>query len=108
MLPDAVHAARIPGIADRKLMTSQPYPSDLANVTLVKEQRSRVRDLKGYRKSHKVPTEVNGHAISFVTRIATDDISQDLEARFADFRKLMKFKRIEIQVRDAEGGVGIM
>ena len=89
-------------------MTTEPCLSDLANVTLVREQRSRVRDLKGYRKSHKIPTEVNDHASSFVARIAADDISQDLEARFADFRKLLKFKRIELQVKDPEGGVGII
>lgn len=91
-----------------KHMTTEPCLSDLSNVTLVREQRSRVRDLKGYRKSHKVPTEVNDYANSFVARIAADDIGQDLESRFADFRKLLKFKRIELQVTNPEDGVGLI
>ncbi len=87
-------------------MSSDSQPSQLANVTLVKEQRSRVRDLSGFRKGHQVPTDVSEHTNSFVARIAADEIAQDLEARFSEFRKLLKFRRVDIQVTDPDGGVG--
>jgi len=89
-------------------MTLNSQPANLDNVTLVREQRSRVRDLKGYRKTHRVPTEVTDHANSFVARIATEDLSDDLEARFAAFRKLLKFKRLDLQVQEPEGGTGMI
>jgi hypothetical protein len=76
-------------------MPSEPDSIHLANVTLVKEQRSRVRDLQGFRKGHQIPTESTEHTNSFVGRIAAEDLAADLETRFADFRKLLKFKRIE-------------
>jgi hypothetical protein len=92
-------------------MSSDSQPTDpaaalLANVTLVREQRSRVRDLAGFRKSHQVPTEVSEHTNSFVARIAADDLVADLDSRFAEFRKLLKFKRVDLQVTDPESGVG--
>ena len=86
--------------------SNEPTPSALANVTLVREQRSRVRDLAGFKKNHQVPGEVSEHTNSFVARIAADDLSGDLESRFADFRRLLKFKRVDMQVSDPEGGVG--
>lgn len=89
-------------------MSTDPLPSALINVTLVKEQRSRVRDLAGFKKSHQVPTEVTEHTNSFVSRIAADDLAQDLESRFAEFRKLLKFKRVDLQASDPEGGVGLI
>ena len=96
------------GVRYNFCMSDDPLPSALANVTLVRVQRSRVRDLNGFKKSHQVPTEVTEHTNSFVARIATEDLSADLEARFADFRKLLKFKRVDLQVSDPEGGVGLI
>jgi hypothetical protein len=89
-------------------MTSDPLPSDLVNVALVREQRTRVRDLRGFRKSHQLPTEVNDHTNSFVARIAADDISHDLESRFGDFRRLMNFRRVDLLVTEPEGGLGMI
>ncbi len=87
-------------------MPSDPPSPQLANVTLVREQRSRVRDLSGFRKGHQVPTECSEHTNSFVSRIASEDLARDLESRFSDFRKQLKFKRVELQVTDPESGVG--
>ena len=89
-------------------MTPDPQSADLANVTLVRETRTRVRDLKGFRRSHQVPTEVNEHTNSFVGRIAAEDISEDLESRFSDFRRLLKLKRVDLQVSEPDAGVGMI
>jgi hypothetical protein len=89
-------------------MPSEPESIHLANVTLVKEQRSRVRDLQGFRKGHQIPTESTEHTNSFVGRIAAEDLAADLETRFADFRKLLKFKRVDLQVTDPESGAAMI
>lgn len=89
-------------------MSADPHASVLANVTLVREQRSRVRELIGFRKNYQVPTEVTEHTSNFVGRIASADLAQDLEARFSEFRKLLKFKRVDLKASDPEGGVGLI
>lgn len=76
----------------------------LANVVLVREQRSRIRDLKGFRKSHQVPTEINDHTNSFVGRIAAEDLNEELNVCFDEFRKALKLKRTELTVQDPEAG----
>ena len=90
------------------LMTTDPQSPELANVTLVRETRTRVRDLKGFRKSHQVPSEANEHTNSFVGRIAAEDISQDLESRFSDLRKFLNLKRVDLQVSEPDAGVGMI
>jgi hypothetical protein len=76
----------------------------LASVVLVREQRLRIRDLKGFRKSHQVPTEINDHTNSFVGRIAAEDLNEELNVRFDEFRKALKLKRTELTVQDPEAG----
>jgi hypothetical protein len=76
----------------------------LASVVLVREQRLRIRDLKGFRKSHQIPTEINDHTNSFVGRVAADDLNEELNVRFDEFRKALKLKRTELTVQDPEAG----
>jgi len=72
---------------------------------LVRTRRTRVRDLKGFRKSHQLPAEYNDHTAAFIARIAADDLSDDLEQRFGDFRKQLNCRRTELIVSDPESGV---
>ena len=78
----------------------------IASITLVRQQAGRVRDLKGFRKGHQIPTDVSDHTQSFVGRIAEEDLRQDLDERFEEFRRQLKFKRVEISVTDPLSGVG--
>ena len=78
----------------------------MLNLALVGEQRSRVRDLAGFRKLHRVPDEKSERSQAFVWRIAADDIGQDLDRRFADFRGELGLKRIQMKVSEPEGGRG--
>lgn len=89
-------------------MPAENPPAELAHVALVREQRSRVRDLTGFRRTHQVPTEVNEHTQSFVARIAVPDLAADLDTRFADFRRLLNFKRVDLQVSEPDGGAGLI
>ena len=78
----------------------------LASIMLVRQQPSRIRDLKGFRKGHQIPADVSEHTQSFVGRIAEEDLRQDLDARFEEFRRQLKFRRVEISVTDPLSGVG--
>lgn len=83
-------------------------PDDLLlkQLSLVKEQRSRVRDLLGFRRSHQVPREYSDPAQAFVGKIAADDIRRDLEERFSELRHSLKCRRIDLTVTDPSAGVG--
>ncbi len=80
--------------------------STLQQVTLVRTRRTRVRDLKGFKRSHQVPAEHNDHTAAFVARIAAEDISGDLDQRFAEFRQRLGFRRVDLAVSDPDAGVG--
>lgn len=78
----------------------------IRSITLVRQQAGRIRDLKGFRKGHQIPSDVSEHTQSFVGRIAQDDLRLDLDERFDEFRRLLKFRRVEIHVTDPAAGVG--
>jgi hypothetical protein len=85
---------------------TEPTNRQISSVALVAEQRRRVRDLSGFQKSHKVPTEYNERTQSFVGRIATRDISDDLDVRFAEFRRHFRLKRVDLRVSEPDEGTG--
>ncbi len=78
----------------------------IGSLMLVRQQPGRIRDLKGFRKGHQIPTEVSEHTQSFVGRIAEEDLRQDLDERFEEFRRQLKFKRVDISVTDPTCGAG--
>ena len=78
----------------------------MLNLALVGEQQSRVRDLSGFRKSHRVPGEVSARANDFVRRIAADDIGEDLDQWFAGLRRELGLKRAQMEVSDPYQGSG--
>jgi len=75
------------------------------NLALVGEETIRVRDLTGFRKSHRVPDEITDRAQSFIRRIATPELEADLDKRFADFRRCLGLKRVEMDVDEPLDGV---
>lgn len=77
-------------------------------LSLVKTDGIRVRDLKGFRKTHQVPTEFNGHTQAFVARIAADDINAELESRFSQLKLNLKCRRTQLSVSDAIDGTGVI
>lgn len=78
----------------------------MLNLALVGEQQGRIRDLAGFRKSHRVPDEDSERTRAFVRRIAADDIGEDLDQRFADFRRQLNLKRIHMDVSEPHDGSG--
>jgi len=86
-------------ISDTK---KQPFP--VANIALVNERSGRVCDLSGFRKTHKVPTDVSDYTRSFVAGLTTAELTEELDLRFAEFRKQFKFKRVDMEVQDPSDG----
>ncbi|MEO2027498.1 MAG: hypothetical protein ABGZ23_16615, partial [Fuerstiella sp.] len=78
----------------------------VTNVTLVSEYRQRVRDLRGFGKAHSVPFANTDRTQSFVGRIAADEIGEDLDARFDEFRRNFRFRRNDLVVSEPENGEG--
>ncbi|MEZ6125887.1 MAG: hypothetical protein R3C49_22395 [Planctomycetaceae bacterium] len=65
-----------------------------------------MRDLSGFKKSHQVPDECSERAQLFIGRIAVTEISDDLNERFAEFRRHFGFRRTELQVTEPDDGFG--
>ncbi len=87
-------------------MTDARDNSLISSIMLVRHQAGRIRDLKGFRKGHQMPSDVSEHTQSFVGRIAEEDLRLDLDERFEEFRRQLKFKRVEIVVTDPAAGIG--
>ena len=86
-------------------MNSRETPP-ISQIALVSEQRCRVRDLSGFRRSHQVPRECNDRTRNFVGKIAADDINKDLDDRFDEFRRHLELRRVDMKVSDPENGCG--
>ncbi|HQX49251.1 MAG TPA: hypothetical protein PLY87_15325 [Planctomycetaceae bacterium] len=89
-------------------MTSRWEVGLLSTIILVRQQSGRIKDLKGFRKGHQIPAEVSDHTQAFIGRIAEQDLRQDLDERFDEFRRLLKFRRVEISVTDPLSGTGLI
>ncbi len=85
-------------------MTPVSDETSFTGLRLACSQQSRVRDLSGFRRTHQVPTEVNDHTNSFIRKIAVPELNEDIERWFADFRKHLKFRRLDMQTTDPHDG----
>ena len=79
-------------------------PNLLSRLAFVQERRLRVRDLRGFRRGHQAPAEYSDHTAAFVAKIAAVDLSTELDERFADFRRLLRCRRTDLQASDPEAG----
>jgi len=80
----------------------------MLNLVLAHQHGTRVRDLSGFRRSHRIPEEDSDRARDFVAKIAADEINRDLDERFSDFRRVLGLKRTQMQVSDADAGAGFI
>lgn len=75
------------------------------DLALVREQTLRIRDLRGFQKSHSVPAESTNRTIQFVARIAEQDLGQDLDQYFDSLRRAFNYSRRQLVVSEPTGGV---
>jgi hypothetical protein len=59
-----------------------------------------VRRLSGFRKGHRVPDAVNDATVSFVERIAQDDVSKHMDGIHDALRSNLNYKRCDLRVED--------
>ncbi len=76
------------------------------NVALVGQRIDRVRDLAGFKISHRVPVEVNDFSEAFVARIAADQLDADLNEIYDKLRTQFRFRRAELNVEKLVEGRG--
>lgn len=76
------------------------------NVTIVGQRIDRVRNLAGFKISHRVPAEVNDFSKAFVARIAADQIDADLGEIYDELRTQFRFKRTDMMVSTPADGRG--
>ena len=76
------------------------------NVALVGQRIDRVRDLAGFKRSHRVPDEVNDFTKAFVARIAADQIDANLGKIYDELRVQFRFKRKDLDVSISADGRG--
>ncbi len=76
------------------------------DVALVGQRIERVRDLAGFRSSHRVPLEANEYGEAFVGRIAADQIDADLDVVYTRLRTEFRLRRAELSVSPPAEGCG--
>jgi hypothetical protein len=98
--------ADVTEILEKRKAAANPHTGQVTRVSLVREQLGSVRRLSGFRKTHRVPDDVNDATTSFVARIASDDIQQDLDDMHGKLTRAFKFKRVDLQVDGPIDGAG--
>jgi hypothetical protein len=78
----------------------------LRHVSLAVRKTDSVEQLAGFRKHHRVPSEVNSHTQAFVGRLATPTIRNDLDQIFSQLRAAFRLKRKEIIASESASGEG--
>lgn len=76
------------------------------NVALVGQRIDRVRNLAGFKTSHRVPDVVNAFTRAFVARIAAAQIDEDLANIYDRLRDEFRLKRAEMTVATPTDGKG--
>ena len=72
------------------------------------EQSMSVKSLQEFHSGHRLPTEINDRTKTFVGKCGHQEISDELDSKFSDFRKHMKMKRVDLKVGDPDGGMGMI
>jgi hypothetical protein len=67
-----------------------------------------VKELSGYRKTHKLPERSNEWARKYVNRIAVEDIKADLDKTFEAIRAQFGYKRKDLDVSAERDGLGFI
>lgn len=78
-------------------------PLTAVRVSLVGETRRRVKDLPGFRKTHRVPDRVDSASTRFVHELTAPELRSDLDAVFAALRATFGYTRRQARVAFEDG-----
>lgn len=76
-------------------------------VRLVGETRRRVKDLPGFRKTHRVPDRVDAATTRFLHELVAHDLKADVDAVFAALRAAFGYTRRQVKTAH-EGGLAAL
>jgi hypothetical protein len=86
--------------------SERPQTEQILRVALIGEHCRHVKTLSGFKKTHRVPDEVNHQSETFVAAISADEIDRDLDQVFAALRKEFRFKRADMDISKPDDGTG--
>ncbi len=78
-------------------------PFTAARVALVGESRRRVKDLPGFRKTHRVPDRVDAATTRFLHELVAHDLEVDADAVFAALRAAFGYTRRQVKAAREDG-----
>lgn len=74
------------------------------NITLLSQRTRNIRSLSGYEKTFKQPDRVNAAADAFIARISTKEVTEDINAVFAQLKSAFKFRRADLHLTNQGDG----
>ena len=87
-------------------MSEVALRNTVQHVSLISEKEGLVRNLAGFKKTHRIPESTSPRDATFISNIAAPQIDNELEAVFRALRENYGFKRKEIDVTGPEEGFG--
>jgi len=100
--------ADVEDILERRRIENVPINRELQRSSLRKIELENVSRLSGFKKSHRVPEEVNHYTENFVQDISKDDLDQRLDIIFQSMRKNFNYKARDLNVAASAGSASII
>lgn len=100
--------------ADLSRLTMEKEPATTIDVQQVKRivfraiSSTRVKDLSGYQKGHRLPDQVTPSAKRFIAKIAMEDIRAEIEEMFNQLREQLGLKRKDLEANAEKEGLGFI
>jgi hypothetical protein len=100
--------------ANLNRVTKEKEPATTIDMQQVKRivfralSSTRVKDLSGYQKGHRLPDQVTPSAKRFIAKIAMEDIREEIEEMFNQLREQMGFKRKDLEADAEKEGLGFI
>lgn len=91
-------------LLEQRACEGEPSVEQVQGVTLLAERTKQLKDFDAYKKSHRLPDRPGVSADAFVARLATEDITADINQVFAALKTAFKFKRADLQSSNVGDG----
>lgn len=96
-----------PVLEQKRSAESAGAPS-LKSVVIAGSDRERVKLLSGFRKHFRLPDAKTDATDAFISTLSEQEMHDDLEATFADLKKVYRLKRLEIEQQGPIDGSGVI
>lgn len=96
--------ADMTALLEQRASENEPNVEQVQGVTLLAERTKQIKEFASYKKSHRLPDRPGVSADAFVARLATEDITADINQVFAALKTAFKFKRADLQSSNVGDG----